>query len=192
MRTSIFAIGASALAFMGTFAVGELTSDEIVDTIDSLKTDTAALQSIAATINFVNEIDYLLGRGPVPALIDGFNNLGTTTNLTNTRILGTDPFEDEEEADAVEDAFGVFASALQTVLYTMDSKAALFRLVPAIGGDLIKSLRGLEAALNTFATHLKDVVANFEEQVEFMETFINDLDHLIDTTVDTFNGISIS
>jgi hypothetical protein len=66
----------------------------------------------------------------------------------DTAVQGTDPFEDEEDVDAVEDAFGVFASALETVLYTMSAKALLFRLVPVIGLDIVRAVRDLETALN--------------------------------------------
>jgi hypothetical protein len=65
MHFPLLKAGAAALLFCSSLAAAELTSTEIVDKIDDLRTDTVTLQGIAQSIGVVNELEYLLKKGSV-------------------------------------------------------------------------------------------------------------------------------
>ncbi|KAF3014154.1 hypothetical protein E8E14_001052 [Neopestalotiopsis sp. 37M] len=148
MKSSMIRSAVAALAFCSNTVFGAQTAEQIVASLNTLTDKSQDLQAPAETITAVNGALIVVGQGPFPKIISGFQEIVTLATNDISQMQGTETITDAAEADNVYAAFRDFSAIHQKLLTTLTGKAALLSTVPIIAAPMSAILRQDENVLD--------------------------------------------
>jgi hypothetical protein len=86
-------------------AQAQTTPAQVVDNIRMLTTKSQALQAPAQSITIINGPLIIIGQGPFPQLIVGFQDIVTTATTAIAQMQGMPEVPAGQQSDAIFDAF---------------------------------------------------------------------------------------
>ncbi|KAK4124672.1 UVI-1 [Parathielavia appendiculata] len=175
-------------AFIAAPVMAALTPQQIADGIRKLTGESQALQATAQSITIVNAPLIVIGQGPFPTLIAGFNDLVSTATVVLEQFPGTKQITGEAEATLVFDAFRGFVRVTQELGNILIGKAGILEKVPFVGQPVAASLRAVESTTDTLAISLINTV---EPRVRDLESEANALGDTLELCIQKYEGIAV-
>ncbi|KAF3930595.1 hypothetical protein ABW19_dt0204660 [Dactylella cylindrospora] len=183
-----FKAALAALAVFATPSLGALTPQQMADNLKLLTDKSQALQAPAQTISLINTPLILIGQGPFPIIINGFTEIIGIVNTANSQMTGTAPVTAPADATLIADAFREFVRVHQVLLNILIGKAGILVQVPFVGAPVAAVLRQLEAAVDTVALQLIDLL---DSQNTDVQTQANSLGGTLDLAIQKYDGLNI-
>ncbi|TGJ88235.1 hypothetical protein E0Z10_g563 [Xylaria hypoxylon] len=185
---------------MASSAMAALSPQQIADGIKSVTAKSQALQAPAQSITALNAALIIVGQGPFPPLIAGFQDIVSTGNTLITQLGGTGPItkRDEKEhprdlsprgpdADLVFGAFREFVAVHQALLNILIGKAGLLEKIPVIGEPVATVLRAVEGVVDTIAI---DLISITQARANDLTSDANSLDNSLQLAISKYDSIS--
>ncbi|KAI0541940.1 hypothetical protein GGR58DRAFT_454516 [Xylaria digitata] len=185
---------------LASSSMASLSPQQIADGIKSITTKSQALQAPAQSITILNAPLIVIGQGPFPALIAGFQDIVSTGNTLIAQLSGTGPItkRDEKEhardlsprgpdADLVFGAFREFVAVHQALLNILIGKAGLLEKIPVIGQPVATVLRAVEGVVDTLAIGLISIT---QARANDITSDANSLDNTLQLTISKYDSIS--
>ncbi|KAI0405018.1 hypothetical protein F4802DRAFT_565379 [Xylaria palmicola] len=192
----------TGLALAST-AMSAATPQQIADGIRSITQKSQALQAPAQSITVLNAPLIVIGQGPFPTLITGFQDIVSTATALVAQLPGSQPIrkrDDEErqhardlvargpDADLVFSSFREFVRVHQTLLNILIGKAGVLAKVPVIGQPVATVLRSVEGVVDTIAITLINLLQTHSNDVA---SDANSLGNTLTLTIDSYETISL-
>ncbi|OAA45358.1 hypothetical protein ISF_09591 [Cordyceps fumosorosea ARSEF 2679] len=183
---ALFAAGLAALA------AAAATPQQIADGINSITHKMAALQAPGQSITIVNAPLIVIGQGPFPTIIAGFNDIVSTATVLAGQI-GSRPERRATDAGqeggvAVADAYRTLTRVSQATLNILIGKAGLLQHVPVVGPPVASVLRGVEATFDSIAIGL---INTFPSEAKELESNANSLGATLDLAIQKYEGLQV-
>ncbi|KAI0421618.1 hypothetical protein F5X98DRAFT_370746 [Xylaria grammica] len=185
---------------MASSAMAALSPQQIADGIKSITAKSQALQAPAQSITVLNAPLIVIGQGPFPVLITGFQDIVSTGNTLISQLAGTGPINkrDEKEhardlsprgpdADLVFAAFREFVAVHQALLNILIGKAGLLEKIPVIGQPVATVLRAVEGVVDTLAI---DLISITQARANDITADANSIDNTLQLTISKYDSIS--
>ncbi|GAW21971.1 hypothetical protein ANO14919_115020 [Xylariales sp. No.14919] len=185
---------------MASSAMAALSPQQIADGIKSITAKSQALQAPAQSITVLNAPLIVIGQGPFPVLITGFQDIVSTGNTLIGQLAGTGPINkrDEKEhardlsprgpdADLVFAAFREFVAVHQALLNILIGKAGLLEKIPVIGQPVATVLRAVEGVVDTLAI---DLISITQARANDITADANSIDNTLQLTISKYDSIS--
>ncbi|KAK4224347.1 hypothetical protein QBC38DRAFT_371207 [Podospora fimiseda] len=148
----------STVAFLVAPSLAALTAIQITTNIKTITAKSQALQPTAQSITVLNAPLIVIGSGPFPVLITGFNDIVSTANNAIAAMAGTPAITSEADAAMIADAFREFVRVHQALLNILIGKAGVVAKIPVVGAPVATALRAVEGVVDTIAFGLIDLV----------------------------------
>ena len=187
---SLRTLALSAVAFAAPL-VSALTTADIVDNIRTLTTKAQALQAPAQSITVINGPLIIIGQGPFPQLIVGFQDIITTATTVISMQSKTEQVTTAADATAIANAYREFLRVNQVLFNILIGKSGLFKTVPLIGDPVAATLRQVEAVYDTIGFQLAEIVEPTTQNDQITADH-NSLSGTVRTAVDSYAGLSVS
>ncbi|GAQ89826.1 hypothetical protein KFL_005660100 [Klebsormidium nitens] len=146
-----------------TFA--SVTPQQLVANIQSITVKGQALQNPAQSISLINGPLIVVGLGPYPIIINGFNDIVATLTHILAGAQGTKSFSDSD-AKPVADAFRELVRMHQILLNILTGKAGLFSTTSIIIEPVAVALRSYEGIIDSLAFTLMDIASAEAKTIE--------------------------
>ncbi|KAJ1323296.1 C166 family protein [Microdochium nivale] len=189
MRFSILSTAVATLALCGDAVQAALTPNQIVDNIRTLTQKSQAIQIPAQSVSILNGQLLIIGQGPFPQIIDGFNDIVIFTTTAIAQMQGSAPVMNSDDATAIFQAFSEFVRVQKVLLDVLISKAGFFQTVPFVGQRVYFTLREVEAITDTFAL---DLIKLVESQVANLRTQASMLKDTLIICIKAYGGVSVN
>ncbi|ATY62494.1 hypothetical protein A9K55_008922 [Cordyceps militaris] len=176
-------LGSLVTAGSAALAAAAATPEQIVTGINSLTEKMAALQAPAQSITVVNAPLLLIGQGPFPQIIAGFQDIANSANALTAEI-GTQG--ESKEGATVATSFRDFVRVSQATLNILIGKAGILQKVPVVGEPVASSLRSVEGAVDTLAITLINI---FKSVSEDLENDSSSLGSTLDITIQKYESL---
>jgi hypothetical protein len=95
----------TAIVALSAPIAAQTTPAQVVDNIRSLTSKSQALQGPAQSISIINGPLIVIGLGPFPQIITGFNDIVITATTALAQMQGMPPVPAGAPSDAIFDAF---------------------------------------------------------------------------------------
>ncbi|KAK5651779.1 hypothetical protein OQA88_11646 [Cercophora sp. LCS_1] len=184
---SLRSIVTGALAMTAATASAAATPQQIADGLRSLTQKHQALQAPAQSITILNAPLIVIGQGPFPIIIAGYQDIVATGSALISQFPGT-PAITGADADLVFNAFREHVRVSQATLNVLIGKAGLLTNVPVIGPPVATALRGYEGIIDTIAITLIDLA---EPRAADLAAEANSLGATTDLAIQKYDGLSI-
>ncbi|KAH6631615.1 UVI-1 [Chaetomium tenue] len=194
---SLRSLVTGAVALMAAAVNAAATPQQIADSIKSITDKGAELQAPAQSITILNAPLIVIGQGPFPTLITGFNDIVSTANVLISQLPGTDPVQRRgripagiarrgPDADLVFNAYREMVSVYQILLNILIGKAGLLEQIPLVGQPVATALRNVEGVVDTIAITLINLV---ESRARDLESEANSLDATLSLCINKYDGL---
>ncbi|KAI1370009.1 hypothetical protein F5Y08DRAFT_325120 [Xylaria arbuscula] len=184
---------------MASGAMAALSGQQIADGIKTITQKSQALQPTAQSITVLNAGLIVIGQGPFPPLITGFNDIVSTGNTLISQLAGSGPIQKRGEkehardlaargpdADAVFTAFREFVAVHQALLNILIGKAGLLEQIPVVGQPVATVLRAVEGVVDTLAI---DIINLLQDHAGDVTSDANSLDSTLQLAISKYDSI---
>ncbi|KAK4223795.1 hypothetical protein QBC38DRAFT_398957 [Podospora fimiseda] len=180
----------SSVAFLAAPSLAALTPTEITNNIRTLTSKSQALVAPAQSITIVNGPLIIIGQGPFPTIVAGFQDTVSTTTKYIEAMQGTPSITAESDAAIIADAFREFVKVNQGLLNILIGKAGIMSQVPIVGQPVSASLRSVESVVDTFAFGLIDL-AGTTPAASKIQKDAQSLDVTLDVAIQAYSTLKI-
>ncbi|KAI2636712.1 hypothetical protein GGS21DRAFT_44144 [Xylaria nigripes] len=187
---------------MAVSAMAEATPQQIADGIDTITQKSQALQAPAQSITILNAPLIVVGQGPFPVLIAGFQDIVSTANALlslignepsaklapSDRVHARDLKPRDADADLVFDSFRAFVRVHQTLLNILIGKAGILTKLPIVGQPVATVLRSVEGVVDEIAIN---IISLFQDRAEDLQVQANSLQATLDLSITVYDSIQV-
>jgi len=185
---------------LASSAMAAATPQQIADGIRAITQKSAALQGPAQSITILNAPLIVIGQGPFPAIIAGFQDIVSTATVLAGQLEGTQPIKRDEpqhardisargaDADLIFNTFREFVRVHQALLNILIGKAGILTKIPLVGPPVAAVLRSVEAIVDTIAITLINLV---QARAGDLESQADALGNTLDLAIKQYEGLSV-
>ncbi|KAK3905541.1 hypothetical protein C8A05DRAFT_30604 [Staphylotrichum tortipilum] len=166
--------------------VTAITASEVAKGIDDLTKLSLDLQRPANSITIINAPLLVIGQGPFPQIILGFNQIVTTGTSLIQQANDLAPLAGPD-ADLVYNSYQKFANTHTALINLLISKATILDKVPIVGSPIAAVLRSDESIIDSLSITLINKVDAHATEISAEASTLNEA---LDLCIQRYTGIT--